>query len=135
MEILTTLRRCQSGGPRLRAGYRLSAVDVNRRRYITASRRDSPRTARLFREENVAGHKAHGIENMGLRRPARASAMESVDKLNIERHWDMLQNAVNKYNKNSKREMPSAYRNFTKPCVLAQVICIRGSEHSEDRAS
>ena len=55
--------------------------------------------------------------------------------MSLEKHWDILQNAVNDNRSNSKKEMPSAHRDITKSGILDQVICIRGSEHSEDRAS
>ena len=42
----------------------------------------------------------------------------------LERHWSMLQNAVNGNKSNSNKEMSSAYRNNTKSRVLDQVICV-----------
>ena len=58
-----------------------------------------------------------------------------MGNISVERHWDMFDNAVNKNELNSKKEMPSAHRDITKSGVLYQVICIHGSKHSEDRAS
>ena len=55
--------------------------------------------------------------------------------MRLERHWDIIHNTVNDNKSNSIKEMPSAHRDITKSGILDQVICICGSEHSEDRAS
>jgi len=54
--------------------------------------------------------------------------------MKIEKHWDILHNAVKDKKSNSIKEMPSAHRDITKSGILDQVIYIRWSEHSEDRA-
>ncbi|OGL44729.1 MAG: hypothetical protein A2161_07390 [Candidatus Schekmanbacteria bacterium RBG_13_48_7] len=53
----------------------------------------------------------------------------------IEKHWNILQNAVNCKKSNSNKEMSSAYRNNTKSSVLDQVICVYGSKNAKDRTS
>ena len=55
--------------------------------------------------------------------------------MKLEKHWNIIHNTVNDHKSNSIKEMPSAHRDITKSGILDQVICIRGSKHSEDRAS
>jgi len=54
--------------------------------------------------------------------------------MRLERHWDIIHSTVKENKSNSKKEMFSAHRDITKSGILDQVICIRWSEHSEDRA-
>jgi hypothetical protein len=63
------------------------------------------------------------------------SSEESVGNMRLEKHWSIIQNTVNDNKSNSIKEMPSAHRDITKSSILDQVICIRWSEHSENRTS
>jgi len=58
------------------------------------------------------------------------SSEESVGNMSLEKHWDILHNAVNENELNSKKEMPGEHRDITKSGILGQVICIHGSKHS-----
>lgn len=54
---------------------------------------------------------------------------KSVGTISLEKHLDILQNAVKENQPNSKKERPSAHRDITKSGVLDQVICVRESKH------
>ena len=73
--------------------------------------------------------------NDKVRSAKSGSSEESMGTMILEKHWNILQNAVNEKKSNSNKEMSSAYRDNTKSSVLDQVIYVHGSNDAKDRRS